>query len=127
MRAGTLKRGDDPHGMRFSLWPSPTVASERRSGLVGQHASPHLSIPAKAVFYAIIAATLQGCAAVSALLPTAVPCVNKADVPAFPKIASNEELAAMQDYALILTLGAERGELLVYARQAEPILRACSR
>ena len=70
------------------------------------------------------AMALQGCAALAALLPTFTGCAPK-DAPAMPKVSDNAALAALDDYRLVLTLAAERNDLIVYGRQADAILQAC--
>ena len=70
---------------------------------------------------------LQGCAAFSALtalLPTPVGCAPK-DSPSLPVITTNADLAKLNDYELILVIGAERSELIVYSKQADAIVQAC--
>ena len=70
------------------------------------------------------AAMLQGCAALSALLPTPVACAPK-DSPTLPPITSNADLAKLNDFELILVIAAERSDLIVYAKTADAIVQAC--
>ena len=73
------------------------------------------------------AVTLQGCSALSAitaLLPTPVGCAPK-DSPSPPPVTQNQELAKLDDYQMILVIGAERNDLIVYAKQADAIIQAC--
>ncbi len=47
------------------------------------------------------------------------------DAPTLPAVSSNAALAKLDDYALILVIAAERGDLLVYGKQAEQIIQNC--
>ena len=70
------------------------------------------------------AAMLQGCAALTALLPTFTGCVPK-DAPTMPAVALDSALASMSDYEFVLVIAAERNDLLAYSRQADAIIQAC--
>ena len=77
-----------------------------------------------------VAALLSACASVPdapkvVTIPVAVSCVP-ADTAAAPEIASASQFAAMSDYELVLRIAAERLDLIAWARQIVPILRACS-
>ena len=76
--------------------------------------------------YAILtlALLLQGCATLSALLPTPTGCAPK-DSPTLPAITADSALAQMDDRAFVLTIASERLDLLVYGKQAEVIIAAC--
>lgn len=72
----------------------------------------------------LIAFALQGCAALTALMPTPTPCAPK-DSPAKPQTMSNDMLRKMDDYHLILIIGEERLRLIDYAGKADAIIQAC--
>lgn len=73
-----------------------------------------------------VLALLAGCAQapVSVSVPVAVSCVPR-ETPAFPVVSTNAELSALDDGQLVLTIAAERLDLLGYAKQAEAVIRAC--
>lgn len=58
-------------------------------------------------------------------VPVPVPCVDKADLPASPKIANNQELNALTDFDLVLQLQVERLDLLRYSTEQNALLQAC--
>ena len=73
-------------------------------------------------------AALAGCATEAPLprtveVPVRVPCVK--DAPALPAVKANAELAALGDEALVLTIAAERLELLGYALKADAVISGC--
>jgi hypothetical protein len=69
---------------------------------------------------------LLGCASVpqSVSVPVAVSCIPQ-EIPGQPSISTDQTLAAMSDYELVLRIAAERLELLAYVKQVQPILEAC--
>lgn len=67
---------------------------------------------------------LQGCAAIQALLPVGISCVPK-DAPRMPPVMPNGELARLVDDVLVLTIAAERLDLLRYGKQAEAVIEGC--
>lgn len=69
-------------------------------------------------------AAMQGCAAVSALMPTPVACAPK-DSPSPPAVTSNADLSALDDRKLVLTIASERLTLIDYAGKADAIISAC--
>lgn len=66
----------------------------------------------------------QGCAAIQALLPVAVSCVPK-DAPKLPAVTPDQALKRMPDDGLVLTIAAERLELLQYSREAAAVIEGC--
>ena len=70
------------------------------------------------------AVMLQGCATLSALLPTPTGCAP-ANSPTLPKITADSALAQMEDRNLILVIASERLDLVAYGRQASAIIEAC--
>lgn len=58
-------------------------------------------------------------------VPVPVPCVKRADLPAPPRLLSNEELAALDDYRLVITLDLQRRALRDYQAQVDAVLRGC--
>lgn len=88
-------------------------------------------------YAAAAALILAGCASappapqivnvpVEVKVPVPVPCVKRADLPPPPKILSNEELAALDDYRLVITLDLQRRALRDYQAQVDAVLRACT-
>ena len=57
-------------------------------------------------------------------VPVAVSCVP-ADTPAPPGISIPRALLALDDHRLVLTIAAERLDLIAWVRKIEPVLQAC--
>lgn len=60
-------------------------------------------------------------------VPVPVGCVNRADLPIAPTIASNQALNALPDDDLVLTIASERLDLLRYSGEQSALLIACVR
>ncbi len=78
------------------------------------------------------ACLLAGCSGLPempsvAKVPVAQPCLNAADAPKLPAVKSNAELGVLADEPMVLTIAAERAELLSYALKADPVIRACAK
>ena len=72
-------------------------------------------------------AILSGCASTlpaTVSVPVPISCIP-ANAPSLPKITPNAELQAMPDKALVLTIAAEREDLISYSLQADAVIRAC--
>ena len=75
------------------------------------------------------AALLASCASVpegpkELLVPVASSCVPQGTPPA-PQTVANQSLRALDDHRLVLTIAAERLDLIAWVRQIEPVLQAC--
>ncbi len=75
---------------------------------------------------------LAGCSGaprVPAVVQVPVPgaCLRPGSVPPLPAIASDAELARMDDFDLVRTLARERVELLAWFAEILPVLEACAR
>lgn len=57
-------------------------------------------------------------------VPVPVACITAA--PARPAIATDAELAALDDYDLVRRLAAERAELVAWLEEVQPLLAACA-
>lgn len=57
-------------------------------------------------------------------VPVATTCIPSG-APTPPATSTNEALRAMPDGALILTIAAERLDLIAYAREADAVIKAC--
>ena len=87
------------------------------------------SFVARLSFICCAAALLSACASVPVgpkeiLIPIAVSCIP-VETQSPPHTKSNAELSLLDDYALVLTIAAERLELIAWVRQIEPVLQAC--
>ena len=60
----------------------------------------------------------------SVLVPVATPCIPQ-NMPAAPLYSTPNEMAALSDHDLILTIAAEWHELKAYVSLIAPILEAC--
>lgn len=60
-------------------------------------------------------------------VPVPVACLRPGSVPPLPAIASDAELARMDDFDLVRTLARERVELLAWFAEILPVLEACAR
>lgn len=74
-------------------------------------------------------ALLSGCSSLPELpkttsVPVAVSCIPKL-APSLPAVKSKAELAALADEALVLTIAAERNDLLAYGQKADAVIKAC--
>lgn len=74
----------------------------------------------------LLACLTVGCATPppTAEIPVAVSCVPPG-APDRPAVSSNPELRAMTDERLVLTIAAERLDLISYSAQADAVIRAC--
>ena len=74
----------------------------------------------------IICLLLSSCAAVpqTVSVPVAVEGLPL-DTPVPPATSTNEQLALMSDYELVLRIVAERLDLISYAQQAEVVIQGC--
>jgi hypothetical protein len=82
-----------------------------------------------AALAAILLLILAGCATPQlpevVKIPVAVPCVREAELPRPPTVVSDADLARMDDYDLVLTLAADRDELLAAWIYAAALLKGC--
>jgi hypothetical protein len=74
----------------------------------------------------VIPLLLSSCASLptTVQVPVTVSCLPS-EVPALPPVLDNPALQRLDDATLILTIAAERLDLLSYARQAEAVISAC--
>lgn len=74
-------------------------------------------------------AILAGCATTElpkvTQVPVPVPCLEAKDAPTLPATKTKVELQALADEALVLTIAAERNDLIVYGAKADAVIRAC--
>ena len=78
----------------------------------------------RAMLCCAAAIALQGCAAISALLPVATSCIPP-NPPVMPAIAPNSALAKLDDAAFVYVIAAERIELAQYAKEAAAVIAGC--
>lgn len=113
-----------PAKTRLSNWISviACLALDGYIALLGD-----LSEMAKSANLAITVCLLAGCASVEpqvVQVPVATSCLPT-QIPQIPPTKSDPELASMSDADLVLTIAAERLDLLVYSKQADALLKSC--
>ena len=59
-------------------------------------------------------------------IPITAPCLKPEEFPKAPMVATDQQLAKMDDYDLVLTLAAEREELLSAWLYAAALLKGCT-
>lgn len=74
--------------------------------------------------------TITGCAAPQVVyrdmkIPIPVPCIEATLVPASPVIPKNNDLLALDDYALVLQLATDRLELLRHNGELSALIKVC--
>ena len=67
---------------------------------------------------------LTGCESLKALLPVAVSCVPR-EAPMMPPVLPDSDLRRLPDDTLVLTIAAERLDLLRYGKLAEAVISGC--
>jgi hypothetical protein len=60
-------------------------------------------------------------------VPVPIACIRPGAVPSLPAIASDAELARLDDYDLVRLLAAERAALLAWLTEIVPVLEVCAR
>jgi hypothetical protein len=75
---------------------------------------------------------LSGCAPAPRVpdvvrVPVPVACLHPGSVPPLPAIASDAELARLDDYDLVRLLAAERAAMLAWLAEIVPVLEVCAR
>ena len=81
---------------------------------------------AKMAFLSTFALAATGCSTPppTVSVPVAISCLPAA-TPSKPATSSNAELAAMTDERLVLTIAAERLDLIFYSAKADAVIQAC--
>ena len=60
-------------------------------------------------------------------IPVPTPCIERSRLPSYPQLPTDAELAAMQDYELVIAIDMIRRRLHDYSTVAEAILNACTK
>ncbi len=59
-------------------------------------------------------------------IPISVPCVERSQLPQVPKIATDSELAKLNDFDFVIQLAISRTLLTQYSNEQKALLEACS-
>ncbi len=90
---------------------------------------PRLWLLAVAVALVLLSLALMGCAnplPEVVKIPVSVPCLKLEELPKAPNVSTDAALAKLDDYDLVLTLAADREELMAAWIYAAALLKGCT-